>query len=82
MKKKIGDIIKKPSKETMRILKKALKKEIRKLDYLGKCPPRYYAYKMMIKYIRDLIIWRQIFNEDILREEIEVENNANNKWNI
>lgn len=73
MKKKIKDLISKPSKENQIILKKALKKEIANLNYLRKFPPRYYAYKMMLKYISELIFWKDIFNKELLDKEIEVE---------
>jgi hypothetical protein len=73
MKKKIKDLISKPSKENQIILKKALKKEIANLNYLRKFPPRYYAYKMMVSYAPVAMFWEDIFNKDLLDQEIEVE---------
>ena len=72
MKKKIRELINKSSRENIRILRQALKKEIAVMDYLRKYPPRYYAYKMMISYAPEAIFWEDIFNKDLLDQEIEV----------
>ena len=49
MKVKIRDLIIYPSKEHKKELKKALKREINICYALQKFPPRFYAYKMMVK---------------------------------
>jgi len=76
MKTKIGNLINTSTKQNLKKLKKALKKEIRVLNYLGKYPPRYYAYKMMLKYINETIFWKDIFNNKVLEQEIEVEDES------
>jgi hypothetical protein len=72
MKKTIRELIKKPN-ANRKVLKKALKREIKALYIMGKFPPRFYAYKMMLKNINDTIFFPEIFNEEILDKEFEVE---------
>lgn len=53
MKKTIRELIKKPN-TNRKVLKKALKREIKALYRMGKFPPRFYAYQMMLKHINAL----------------------------
>ena len=73
MKKKIRDLANNPTKENIKKLKKALKKEIKILDYLEKWSPRYYTYKIMLKCIHETMFWAVIFSDKMLDLEIEVE---------
>ncbi len=72
MKKKIRELVNKPSRENIRMFRQALKREIAIMDYLRKYPPRYYAYKMMVSYAPVAMFWEDIFNKDLLDQEIEV----------
>ena len=72
MKKTIRELIKKPN-TNRKVLKKALKREIKALYRMGKFPPRFYAYQMMLKHINATYFFPEIFDEEILNKEIEVE---------
>lgn len=62
-------------KDEKKELKRKLKREIRVMNRLQKFPPRYYAYKMMLKYISEEIYFKNIFNKDMLEGLFEEENN-------
>lgn len=72
MKKTIRELIKKPH-ANRKVLKKVLKREIKALREMGKFPPRFYAYQMMLKHINATYFFPEIFDEEILNKEVEVE---------
>ena len=72
MKIAIRELIKKPA-ANKKILKRALRIEVIALYYMGKFPPRYYAYKMMLKYINEMPNFGNIFSDEILNHEVEIE---------
>lgn len=72
MKKTIRELIKKPN-ANRKVLQKVLKREIKVLYIMGKFPPRFYDYQMMLKHINATIFFPEIFNGEILDKEFEVE---------